>query len=176
MAANVLPAFQRIPALTEGQFEARWAFTAASSAALTKPKEQSFVFPCEGSKYRIVVTTNKLPAPAWVEPTVSALVDVQSLPDNWDSYGGRKINHDLISRSLTTLERIMDATSPAPSVVPLTDGGLQLEWHRKQQDLEIVFPIDDTPQFSYVNRTTGTELEGFARDVVTLFQLLQGIA
>jgi hypothetical protein len=70
----------------------------------------------------------------------------------------------------------MEDSSPAPAVVPLGDGGLQLEWHRKQQDLEVVFPADDTPQFFYQNRSTGVEQEGFACDVLNLAQLLRKIA
>ena len=70
----------------------------------------------------------------------------------------------------------MENASPAPAVVPLGDGGLQLEWHRKQQDLEVVFSADDTPLFFYENRTTGVEQEGFASDVAKLAQLLRKIA
>jgi hypothetical protein len=70
----------------------------------------------------------------------------------------------------------MEPATPAPSVVPLADGGLQLEWHRKQQDLEVAFPTDDPPQFFYQNRTTGASQEGFANDVSNLAQLLRNIA
>lgn len=176
MAGHALPAFRPATALTENRFDSQWENFVASSAALTKPREHAFVFPSKGSAYRIIVTTNQLQAPAWVEPTMSAFIGVEMLPDNWDSYGARKINRDLISQSLSVLEQIMQATSPAPSVVPLGDGGLQLEWHRKQQDLEIVFPSDDSPQFFYQNRATGLEQDGFANDVMMLSQLLRDIA
>jgi hypothetical protein len=173
MATLALPAFG---ALTHNEIKSRWECPVASSAALTKPKELTFVFPSRGNDYRIVVTTNLATAPAWIEQTISAFIEVKALPENWDSYGARKINSDLISQSLSALGLIMDATSPAPSVVPLGDGGLQLEWHRKQQDLEITFPADETPQFFYQNRATGMEQEGFASDVTNLAQLLRNIA
>jgi hypothetical protein len=70
----------------------------------------------------------------------------------------------------------MDGASPAPSIVPLGDGGIQFEWHRKQQDLEITFAADDTPQFFYQNRATGVEQIGLASDVTNLAQLLRNIA
>ncbi|MFY9855315.1 MAG: hypothetical protein WAK26_15700 [Terracidiphilus sp.] len=101
---------------------------------------------------------------------------IQTLPENWDSYGGKKVNRDLISQSLSVLGLIMDVASPAPSVVPLGDGGLQLEWHRNQQDLEITFPADESPQFFYLNRSTGVGQEGFASDVASLAQLIRNIA
>jgi hypothetical protein len=111
-----------------------------------------------------------------VRPTISGFIAIQSLPDNWDSYAGKKISGELISQSLGTLGFIMEEGSPAPSVVPLGDGGVQLEWHRKQQDLEITFPFDDVPQFFYANRATGVQDEGFASDLVRLTQLLRSMA
>ena len=176
MAALVLPAFQPAAALTDDQFEPRWDHSAASLAALTKPKARVGVFPSKGNAYRIVVTTSQMPTPVWIEPTISAFIGIQALPDNWDSYGARKVNRDLISQSLAILESIMEATSPAPSVVPLAGGGLQLEWHRKQQDLEITFAADDAPQFFYRNRAIGVEQDGYADDVIKLTQLLRKIA
>ena len=83
---------------------------------------------------------------------------------------------DLMNQSLSVLGSIMGATSPAPSVVPLGDGGLQLEWHRNQQDLEVVFAAEDAPRFFYQNRATGVGQEGFASDFMNLVQLLRGIA
>jgi hypothetical protein len=174
MAAFALPAFQPATALTGNQYESRWEYPATSSAALTKPKERAFIFPSGKSTFRIVVTTNTIPT--WVEPTVSAFIGIQTLPENWNSYGGKRINRDLISQSLSTLELIMGPASPAPSVVPLGDGGLQLEWHRNQQDLEIVFPADDLPHFYYGDKRVGTEQEGSASDVSSLAQFLSNIA
>jgi hypothetical protein len=176
MATFALPGFRQATALTQNEFESRWEYPTATSAALTKPIEHSFLFQSKGNDYGIRVTTNGATAPAWVEPAISAIIEVQALPENWDSYGGRKTNRDLIIQSLSVLELIMEVATPAPSVVPLGDGGLQLEWHRKQQDLEIAFPADDTPQYYYQNRASGVEQEGFASDVLNLAQLLRNIA
>jgi hypothetical protein len=101
---------------------------------------------------------------------------VRSLPENWDLYGGKTVGSDVVVESLSILGQIMDAASPAPSVVPLGDGGLQLEWHRNQQDLEIVFPSDDVPQFYYRDRRAGIEQDGLASDFSNLARLLRGIA
>ncbi|MGD0292249.1 MAG: hypothetical protein ABSB30_00170 [Terracidiphilus sp.] len=170
------PMYRPSKALTDNQFESRRETSVASSAAFTKPRELAFVIPSEGRAQRILVTLTTDQLPTWVKPTISAIMGVQTLPENWDSYGAKKIKSDLFSQSLSFLGLIMDTTSPAPSVVPLGDGGLQLEWHRKQQDLEIAFPADDTPQFFYQNKTTGVEQEGSASDVANLAQLLRNIA
>jgi hypothetical protein len=169
------PTLQPTRALTDGRFESRREASVASLAAFTGTRELTFVIPTEGSAQKILVTLAAGQLPTWVRPAISAIVSVQTLPENWDSYGGKKINRGLISQSLSVLGLIMDATSPPPSVVPLGDGGIQLEWHRKQQDLEITFPADDLPQFFYHNRATGVEKEGLASDVTSLAQLLRNV-
>jgi len=176
MAAHALATFRQARTLTENEFDTQWENYVASSAALTRPRKQAFVFPSKQHAFSFVVTTNQIPTPPWVEPTLSAFVRVQGLPNNWNSYGGKKVDRDLISQSLSVLEMIMQVTSPPPSVVPLGDGGIQLEWHRKQQDLEMSFPADDRPQYFYRNNAAGVEKEGFASDITTLTQLLESIA
>jgi hypothetical protein len=160
--------------LTEGQYHASsWQYPAANFAAFT-PVLKEFEFRSRNDTTRFVVTTDELPA--WVEPTLSAFSSIKSLDENWDSYGGKKISNDLIRLALSTLSQVMGGNSPAPSVVPLPDGGLQVEWHRKIQDLEVVFPANTAPTFYYVNRSTGFEKEGFANDVIYLSKLLGSVA
>jgi hypothetical protein len=169
-------------ALTGSQFTSRWEYPVVSSAAFPDPNEQEFTLSVPASKYRVVLSrdfalpTRTKTLPAWVEPTVSALVGIQSLSENWDSYGGKPISLDLINQSLFTLRQIMQADSPAPSVVPLGDGGIQVEWHRRQQDLEIVFAADEAPQFYYTNRLTGLEQQGFSNEIEKLTRLLIDLA
>jgi hypothetical protein len=114
--------------------------------------------------------------PAWIEPTVTALLDLQALPENWDSYGAPSIKKSLIEKVLQTLTNVMDEKSPVPSVVPLNDGGIQLEWHRHRQDLEIAFPVDDAPQFFYCNRETGEEAEGRPTRVSLIGKFVRDLA
>jgi hypothetical protein len=111
-----------------------------------------------------------------VEPTISAISSIQLLGENWDSYGGKKTSDDLIKLALSILTQIMPVNAPVPSVVPLGDGGLQLEWHRKQQDLEIVFPADTTPTFYYCKKNSGVETEGFATDFLKLATFVGSIS
>ena len=148
-------------ALTESQFVQQWE-PMASSVALTEQREQIFVFSVRGGTYRIVIKSTNASVPDWVVPTIKAFAGILNLSDNWDSYGGRTINRDLIREALFILGMVMKADSPAPSVVPLGDSGLQIEWHRRQQDLEITFAFDEAPKFFYHNRATRELEEGFA--------------
>ncbi len=56
----------------------------------------------------------------------------------------------------------MREDSPLPGVVPLSDGGLQIEWHGKGRHLEIEFPADEAPKFYYYEDDTGEEIEDWA--------------
>jgi hypothetical protein len=179
MAALALRSPLSTTALTENQFAPQWEHPAASSAAFTEPREQAYTVSARTSAYRVVVRNNALAAnslPPWVKPTISAFIEIQNLPDNWDSYGGKATNRELIKQSLLILGSIAQADSPAPSVVPMGNGGIQIEWHRRQQDLEIAFPAGEAPQFHYRNRGTGMLDEGSAYETEKLIHLLNGLA
>lgn len=93
--------------------------------------------------------TSSVPLPLWVEPTIRALVERMQLPQNWDSYGAKAVTAAAVARALDILTRVMGNGSPTPDVVPLTDGGIQMEWHTANWELEITIPGDDVPAYYY---------------------------
>lgn len=153
--------------------------SASNSAALTSPQKREIVVPARRSTFRISVTNNGptpiRAIPNWVEPTIAAFIEIRNLSENWDSYGGKMIDRDLINRSLYVLGTAMQANSPAPSIVPLSDGGLQIEWHRRQQDLEITFAADEPAQFFYRNRADNTSDEGSAHETEKIIRLIKNL-
>jgi hypothetical protein len=168
MATCVLERPSSATALTRNQFASRWEIPAQSSAACVGP------YSSRESAYR-VVHRESIP-PSWVEPTILALNAIHALPHNWDSYGAKPVNSDFIYQSLLLLGAVMQMSSPTPSVVPLGDGGIQIEWHRRQQDLEVVFSADEPAQFYYRNRATGARQEGLANQISDLVKLLGDLA
>ena len=162
MSAHASPFEQESSIALTCDSSATWMGSHASTSGteLTRPSEEWNALP---QKTRYIRVTNSGPQlPKWIKPTVSAFSAIQNLQENWDSYGGKIIRHDLIKQSLIMLASIMEWNSPAPSVVPLGDGGIQIEWHKNQQDLEIIFSAEESPQFYYMNRKTGMDQEGFA--------------
>jgi hypothetical protein len=99
------------------------------------------------------------PLPAWFDPLVQGFVDLLTLPTNWDSYGGRSVEPNLVQEAMNLMNSHLAPSSPAPHAVPLSSGGLQLEWHRKGIDLEIVFDRGEEPYFYSQNRVSGEEAE-----------------
>ena len=54
----------------------------------------------------------------------------------------------------------MRPNTPAPSIVPTVRGGLQLEWHQTQIDLEVEITPHGTIHLAYENFAEGREWEG----------------
>jgi hypothetical protein len=56
-----------------------------------------------------------------------------ALKDNWDSYGAPMISKRAVDAAL----QLRNVLATAPSFVPMSDGGVQLEWHSQGFDVEL---------------------------------------
>jgi len=71
----------------------------------------------------------------------NSAVEICALPPGWDSYKARTIDARAVERALRFCEWLKD-NAPVPILVPLNDGGVQLEWHTADgQDVEIEFMV-----------------------------------
>lgn len=66
------------------------------------------------------------------------LEEFKALKQGWDSYGGKPISPVSIDWAKVLLGRLGPGWTP----VPLSDGGVQLEFHEQGVDIEIV--IDES--------------------------------
>jgi hypothetical protein len=73
----------------------------------------------------------------WVDPTLKALGEILALGGNWDSYGANPVDPHTAAAVVGLCLETMRSDSPAPSVVPTSRGGIQLEWHTRGVDLEV---------------------------------------
>lgn len=70
---------------------------------------------------------------------LSQLASFADLPENWDSYEARRIS----PAAIEVARALLRAVPAAALVVPLPDGGIQIEWDRADGYCEIeiaVFP------------------------------------
>ena len=92
-----------------------------------------------------------------------------TLPPNWDSYGAGAIDPNVVHDAMNYINGLLGPTSPAPRVIPLSSGGLQVEWHRNGVDLEVVFDRGEAPFFYFralrENPTGGAILRSFLYSV-----------
>ena len=123
------------------------------------PVKQSRSYHSRGQVHKIEWQDFGQPLPAWFDPLMQGFVDLLTLPLNWDSYGAGAIDMKVIQEAMSFTHGLLGPASPSPRVVPLSSGGLQLEWHRNGIDLEIVFDLRETPFFYCRKRSNGKEFE-----------------
>lgn len=70
------------------------------------------------------------------------LQKLAKLPENWDSYGALRISPVALAATDLLLNLLILLDTELPSVVPLTDGGIQLEWCTKNCDIEAQINAD----------------------------------
>ncbi len=115
-------------------------------------------------------------SPAWLDFTTNRLRNLLRLPASWDTYTARPPEKAAAERALDFLFRHHRFTGATPSIVPLTDGGLQLEWHRDGIDVEVVFPVGEPVELYFYEEVTGQEWEGPADAGFLLFSLRERLA
>lgn len=59
------------------------------------------------------------------------------LEANWDKMGSAPIRKDVIDFALHLLERTLPRMAPEPKLTPISNGGILIEWHTSEIDLEI---------------------------------------
>lgn len=73
----------------------------------------------------------------WVDRVTARLNELRSLRNGWDGHTGHVISDRTVSEAYSFMSAMMGYSVPAPDIVPLSNGRLQLEWHEKRIDLEI---------------------------------------
>lgn len=73
----------------------------------------------------------------WARPTIDRLIALAPLRDNWDQRGSAAVKEDVLSFAWNVLTQIMPEDGKSPVIVPLGNGGIQLEWSSDSADLEI---------------------------------------
>ncbi len=111
------------------------------------------------SKRRFRIAS-RFPLPAWLRQVVDQLNIISAAESNWDSYGALPINTALLLSAFNVLVNSMHDETPAPSLIPLSAGGLQIEWHQHGIDIEV--EVTDPRQFLvfFRDRNRGKDWEG----------------
>lgn len=74
---------------------------------------------------------------SWLPAVHRRLRELAGLPSNWDSYGGRPLLPEMQAAAGTLIQQIAEPGLPMPTIVPTSDGSIQLEWHERGIDLEL---------------------------------------
>jgi hypothetical protein len=98
--------------------------------------------------------------PEWAPRTTTALRELLRLPPGWNHHNARPVALNALRAVIAALTSTMRHDSPAPDVIPLATGGLQLEWHSHQMDIEFAAGHHGELSVYVRDRQTGREWEG----------------
>jgi hypothetical protein len=94
-------------------------------------------------------------APAWQAVVGERLEKLRTLPAGWDGYRAPALKQDVFSFAAVLLDEIMQPQTSPPQVVPSSVGGLQIEWHEKDIDIEIHIEAPYRCTIWYENHRSG---------------------
>lgn len=97
--------------------------------------------------------------PEWERDVVAALVRYSQLSENWDSYGGKPLRSDTGMFALQVLSGVMSEFIPTPSVVPISTGGVQFEWHQNDLDIELYIAAPNDSELTVIDHVNGSKVE-----------------
>jgi len=98
-----------------------------------------------------------------------SIQELCALEADWDSYGSPPPSLEVIAEALTFVQRAEhglryylpeDSVTLTPSMVPLSGGGIQIEWQTPSKELELEFFEGESPAVCAVETATGCETEG----------------
>jgi hypothetical protein len=97
--------------------------------------------------------------PEFAEAVTTSLKELSSLPANWDGYGGRPIDPEIIKTACAFVRALPENLALRPQVVPMSAGNLQLEWHKGPKILELEFETPTMIRYLQWHPEEGVEEE-----------------
>jgi hypothetical protein len=83
----------------------------------------------------------------WFKPVLLRLQAATALAPAWDSYAAVPVTIGSVEKAMMFLASVLEPRSAPPTVVPLSDGGVQFVWHRSGVDVEATFGRDEGEVF-----------------------------
>jgi hypothetical protein len=118
--------------------------------------------------------TEMVPAAPWSIKLSRNIDRLRKLPRGWDGPRSLPIDNSLLNR-VTAL--IRESLSPlgndalAPFIVPLPNGGVQVEWHTARGELEFELAVNGTATIWVRDHGTNYELETEGAKALNQFML-----
>lgn len=100
-------------------------------------------------------TTSSNQYPACIIETISKIRLLDELDDNWDSYGGIKPTRKALMGAFDVVYGLFVERTPMPSVFPVSNGGIQIEWSQFNIELEIEIASENDISVYYHDLNTG---------------------
>lgn len=95
----------------------------------------------------------------WQHKAQLRLMELIRLPVGWDGHSGRPVKRDIAEFAASVLASLMLPRIPMPAIMPLSYGGVQIEWHRKGWDIEIEISAPNQMHIYQYELQSGDERE-----------------
>lgn len=95
----------------------------------------------------------------WMKELASRFDEVVGLDTGWDGYSAVPVSFSIAQFAAQMVERLCIPNVPAPSLVPGSDGSLQVEWHVAGFDIELDVSAPLEVEAYRRNHDTGEEDE-----------------
>jgi len=107
----------------------------------------------------------------WQNDLKKKFASIAALRDGWDGLGSLAPSASIRAAVSQLLFDILESVQRPlpPYVVPMADGGLQVEWHRKDAELEVAFFADGSVTALFEDLVDGTEIEAEHAEARDLF-------
>lgn len=89
---------------------------------------------------------------SWQIAAVIGILKAANLPDDWDGYGSPPPLQSVVNASIRLLIGVNFDDLPNPYVIPVSGGGLQIEWSVAQRELELEILPDGSVEFLKAER------------------------
>lgn len=157
---NVEPALREstTPALSENDSWPTLESGAGTSADWhDEANERSFQTRLGSQIVRIETRSNGIPE--WLVGVIADLNSIARLPENWDSYGARRIPQRTLEHALQVIANLMDVGTPPPQVGATVAGGVEFEWNQHNGELEVQILTPYQVHAYFYNEETNEEWE-----------------
>ncbi|MBI3680891.1 MAG: hypothetical protein HY235_10900 [Acidobacteria bacterium] len=122
------------------------------------PVLQKVIIRKQGPALRVEIYATGLMSRPFLK-CVEGVVDLLGLPPGWNSYSAKPIAARNAVRAIQVLASLMNTETPPPAVVPRVQGGIQLEWHTKEIDIEVYIDSPEKVSFFAEHAKSGENIE-----------------
>src|SRR5438105_11712274 len=76
-------------------------------------------------------------SPPWLSSALADIARIAALPPGWDGYGSPQLSVEEWEQATQLLASVTHSDLPAPKIVPVSGGGIQIEWQHCGRELEL---------------------------------------
>lgn len=110
----------------------------SSGVVFSEPGEPRVNWPADRREVSFTITSGTANS-SWFRDLMSDLQELLNMGENWNGYGEKAVHEASAKRVVNILDR-MEYAGRSLAVVPMSNGGLQLEWHRGAKSVEVEVP------------------------------------